>query len=80
MRHYIIAVTLFCSAAGSRSLAVEDGNATANGFAEATMRRLKEMPPTKCACQEGYTLADGTCIRTTESEPQVNGIHPYESL
>ncbi|CDJ48400.1 oocyst wall protein COWP, putative [Eimeria brunetti] len=70
MRHYIIAVTFFCSATGSRSQTAADGDASAKVFAGAAMRQLKAMPPAKCMCQDGYTLIDGTCIMTIESLPQ----------
>ncbi|CDJ43463.1 oocyst wall protein COWP, putative [Eimeria tenella] len=69
MRNYIIAIALFCSATGSRSLPAGD-NAAADGFAETLLRKLKVMPPAKCTCQDGFTLIDGTCTRSIETDPQ----------
>lgn len=71
MRNYTIAIALFCSATGSRSLPAGD-NAAADGFAETLLRKLKVMPPAKCTCQDGFTLIDGTCTRSIETDPQVN--------
>lgn len=74
MKHSMVAVTLFCSVSGSRTLKAGDDHAFTDGFTEALLRQLKVMPPAKCRCPDGYVLHDGTCIQSIEVEAQVNRI------
>lgn len=72
MKYWMAAIALFCSVSGSRSLKAGDDYATVDGLAEALHRQLKVVAPAKCNCHDGYAMRDGSCIRSVESEPEVN--------